>query len=36
MIEIDCGKKCWLSELVDDEDRDDLLLELLYIQRDKE
>ena len=36
MIEIDCGKKGWSSELVDNEDREDLLMELLYIGRDKE
>ena len=36
MIEIDCGKKGWLSESVGDKDRDNLLMELLYRGRDKE
>ena len=36
MIEIDCGKKDQFEESVDEEDREDLLMELLYIQRDKE
>ena len=36
MIEIDCGKKGRITESVGDMDRNDLLLELLYIERDKE
>ena len=36
MIEINCSKKGWLSESVGDKDREDLLMELLYIWRDKE
>ena len=29
MIEIDCDKKGWIAESIDDEDGEDLLLELL-------
>ena len=36
IIEIDCSKKGWISDSVGDHDRDNLLMELLYIERDKE
>lgn len=36
IIDIDCRKKGWVAESVDEEDRKDLLMELLYRGRDKE
>ena len=36
IIEIDCRKKSQFEESAGDEDRDDLLMELSYIERDKE
>ena len=36
IIDIDCRKNGWVAESVDEEDRKDLLMELLYRGRDKE